>query len=61
MGFEKFSDESGVCGHCEEIAMNNDALLLQSALNQSEGFCMLGMWQEAYDVLEDLPSELKTC
>lgn len=39
--------------------MNDHADALHKPLQQSEGFCELGMWQHAWDVLDGLPDELR--
>jgi len=39
--------------------MKDHAQILKSSLGQAEGYCELGMWEQAWNVLDDLPEELR--
>lgn len=34
---------------------------LRSALERCQGYCTLGMWEQAANVLDNLPDDLRTC
>jgi hypothetical protein len=41
------------------MSCSPDTQILKRALIQSEGYCGLQMWEQAWNVLEDLPDHLR--